>query len=293
MLEATNKKISIRRQSDLLNINRSSYYYQPNEVTQEDVCLMNEIHDIWQTYSFYGYRRITKELKERGYQINRKKVQRLMKLIGIQAIFPKPRTSIKNYTQSVYPYLLQDLSVTYPNQVWMVDITYLKLGKGFIYLVALIDVYSRFIVSWHVSNTLDADFCIEALQTGLKQRKPEIVNSDQGCQFTSEAWVNCLKEADVKISMTGRGRCLDNIYIERFWRSLKYEAIYLNEYDSVKELKRAITDYIRFYNHKRFHQSLAYKRPAEVYFKEEKPVDMCTNLLASSQVLHTYPQAQS
>lgn len=261
----------MRRQCELLKVNRSTVYYQPAPISKNDVLLMNEIRECWERYPFYGYRRITKALQSVGHFVNRKRIQRLMQLMGLKAIFPGPKTSIKNKSHAVYPYLLKNLAITQPNQAWMVDITYLKLGHGFMYLVALIDVHSRFVVSWALSNTLHTDFCIEALDNGFKQAMPEIVNSDQGCQFTSEDWIERLKACGIKISMTGKGRCLDNIYIERFWRSLKYEEIYLNDYDSVSDLKKSVAEYIEFYNHKRFHQSLDYKTPAEVYFGDKPP----------------------
>lgn len=226
---------------------------------------------MWERYPFYGYRRITKELRATdGIKVNRKRVQRLMAWGGIQAIYPGPNTSRRNKLHAVHPYLLRDLSITHANQVWMVDITYLRMPNGFMYLVALIDVYSRYIVAWSLSNTLDTGFCIDALKSGLADAQPEIINSDQGCQFTSDDWINYLREWRIKISMTGKGRCLDNVYIERFWRSFKREEFYLNEYGSVKELRNAISDYIDFYNRKRWHQSLGYKTPAEVYFERER-----------------------
>ena len=255
-------------------------YYEAKDIDIDDVSLLNEIRDVWEQYCFYGYRRITRELKGKGIHVNKKRVQRLMRQAGIQAIHPKPKTSIKNKAHATYPYLLKDMEITRPNQVWMVDITYLRLGKGFVYLVALIDVYSRYIVGWQISITLETYFCVDALKQGLMLAIPDVVNSDQGCQFTSAEWVDFLNDKNIKISMTGKGRCLDNIFIERFWRSLKQEEFYLNDYDSVKELKVSIRNYIAFYNNKRWHQSLDYKRPAEIYFGEsnkELPMDMWTS----------------
>jgi len=231
--------------------------------------LLNEIRDIWTKYPFYGYRRITKELKFFGVKVNHKRVQRLMREGGIHAIYPGPNTSRRNKLHAVHPYLLRDMKITKPNQVWMVDITYLRMHDGFMYLVALIDVHSRYVVGWSLSNTLETYFCIEALKQGFYYGMPEIVNSDQGCQFTSEDWIDFLNEYAIKISMTGKGRCADNIYIERFWRSFKQEEFYLNEYETIKDLKVAIRAYIEFYNRKRWHQSLDYKTPAEVYFQRE------------------------
>ena len=217
---------------------------------------------------FYGYRRITKELKARGCEVNHKRVQRLMRLGGIQAIFPGPNTSRRNKLNAIYPYLLRDKAITHPNQVWMVDITYLRMLDGFMYLVALIDVYSRYVVGWSLSCTLETESCIDALKQGFYYGIPKIVNSDQGCQFTSEDWIATLCQYEIKVSMTGKGRCTDNVYIERFWRSFKQEEFYLNDYASVKDLKKSIRAYIEFYNNQRWHQSLDYKKPAEIYFKQ-------------------------
>lgn len=233
--------------------------------------MLNAIRDIWEQHPFYGYRRITNYLRvNRRIKVNRKRIQRLMALGGIQAIHPGPNTSKRNKLHAVHPYLLRDISITHVNQVWMVDITYLRMPNGFMYLVALIDVYSRYVVSWSLSNTLDTRFCIDALKSGLADALPEIINSDQGCQFTSDDWIDYLLEWGIKISMTGKGRCLDNIYIERFWRSFKREEFYLNEYGSVRELRNAISAYIDFYNRRRGHQSLGYKTPAEIYFEQER-----------------------
>ena len=282
IIEPKHPGLSLRRQCTLLNINRSTLYYDAKALDIDDISLLNEIRDVWEKLPFYGYRRITKELQGNGIDVNKKRVQRLMRLAGICAIHPKqrPNTSIKNKTHATYRYLLKNMEITRPNQAWMVDITYLSLGKGFVYLVALIDVYSRYIVGWQISTTLETHFCVDALKQGLTLAIPDIVNSDQGCQFTSAEWVDFLNYQDIKISMTGKGRCLDNVFIERFWRSLKREEFYLNDYDSVKELKIAIGNYIEFYNHKRWHQSLNYKRPAEIYFGElnkDKPVNIWTS----------------
>ncbi len=284
----------MRRQCDLLGVNRGRLYYKGKPPAVEDVDLLNAIRDVWLRYPFYGYRRITKELKANGTQVNRKRVQRLMAQSGIQAIHPGPNTSRRNKLHAVHPYLLRDMKITRANQVWMVDITYLRMPKGFMYLVALIDVRSRYVVGWSLSNTLETTNCIEALKLGLIITTPEIINSDQGSQFTSDEWVDYLREAKIKISMTGKGRCLDNIYIERFWRSFKQEEFYLNEYESVKELRKATNAYIEFYNHKRWHQSLDYKTPAEVYFSsavKKAPMDMCTSPSGQPAPFGTYGQA--
>lgn len=269
--------MSLRRQCELLGVNRSTLYYDAKPPPVGDVDLLNAIRDVWERYPFYGYRRITKELKATGMQVNRKRVQRLMRLGGIQAIYPGPNTSRRNLQHAVYPYLLRDICITQANQAWMVDITYLRMQNGFMYLVALIDVYSRYVVGWSLSNTLEASFCIDALKQALSVAKPKIINSDQGAQFTGGDWIDALELEQIEISMTGKGRCLDNVYIERFWRSFKCEEFYLNDYADVKTLKKAIASYIEFYNHKRWHQSLDYKTPAEIYFGGKNPVDMWTS----------------
>ncbi len=271
LVELAPEELSIRRCCDLLGVNRSTLYYKEKPADIDDIDLLNVIRDIWERYPFFGYRRITKELRNNHQiKVNRKRVQRLMAWGGIQAIHPGPNTSKRNKLHAVHKYLLRDIEITRPNQAWMVDITYLRMPSGFVYLVALIDVYSRYIVGWALSNTLETDFCIDALKSGMEFGMPEIVNSDQGSQFTSDDWIDFLREWDIKISMTGKGRCTDNIYIERFWRSFKREEFYLNDYESVKELKKAIGAYIEFYNKRRWHQSLDYKTPAAVYFEQER-----------------------
>ncbi|MEO9206432.1 MAG: IS3 family transposase [Gammaproteobacteria bacterium] len=271
LIETAPTELSVRRCCELLGLNRSTLYYKNKLAEIDDIDLLNAIRDAWERYPFYGYRRITKELRENnGIKVNRKRVERLMAWGGIQAIHPGPNTSKRNKLHAVHPYLLRDVKIMRPNQAWMIDITYLRMPNGFMYLVALIDVYSRYIVGWSLSNTLETEFCIDALKTGLTNAQPEIINSDQGCQFTSDDWIDFLREWGIKISMTGKGRCTDNIYIERFWRSLKREEFYLNEYKSVKELRKAINAYIEFYNRSRWHQSLGYKTPASVYFEQER-----------------------
>lgn len=225
LINSDHQSLSLRRQCELLDINRSTLYYEKKVVGIDDVYLLNEIREIWERYPFYGYRRITRELKSKGYHVNRKRVRRLMKIAGIQAIFPGPNTSRRNKLHAIHPYLLRDITINHANQVWMIDITYLRLAQGFVYLVALIDVHSRYVVSWKISNTLETTFCMESLKSGLMTAVPEIINSDQGCQFTSDEWILFLREKNIKISMTGKGRCLDNVYIERFWRSVKLRRI--------------------------------------------------------------------
>lgn len=265
MMMSVDSELSVRRRSELLGINRSSLYYAAHPVEMNDVDLLNTIRDIWSRYPFYGYRKITQWLCQNGMNINHKRVQRLMAEGGIQAIFPGPNTSLRNHKEAVYPYLLRDIAVVRPNQVWMTDITYLKMSEGFMYLTALIDVYSRYVVGWSLSNTLETIACLDALTLALELGIPEIVNSDQGCQFTSHEWIEFLVANNIQISMTGKGRCLDNIYIERFWRSFKYEEFYLNAYEDIQVLRNAISAYIEFYNNERFHQSLNYKTPVQLY----------------------------
>lgn len=286
MLDVNLSNLSMRRQCELLSMNRSSLYYISRPRPIDEVTLMNLIRDTWLKYPFYGYRRITKVLNRQGVVVNRKRTHRLMQVMGIQALPRAPKTSKGNKQHKKYPYLLGDLQIKDCNHAWMVDITYLRLGKGFMYLTALIDVHSRYIVGWSLGNTLDTEVCIDALNDALKTSTalPEIINSDQGCQFTSELWVNALLDKGISISMTGKGRCLDNIYIERFWRSLKYEDIYLNDYTTVAELETAITNYIEFYNNERPHQSLDYKTPAEIYLKEENTDNKNFKLLTGKSI---------
>ncbi len=260
-------KLSIAKACELMDIARSSLYYLPMEA-DADIWLMNLIRDIWLQYPFYGYRKITKELYVvHHHTINAKRVFRLMQQMQIQALYPKPYTSRKEPKNAVYPYLLKDLVITAVNQAWMVDITYLRLGQGFVYLIALIDVHSRFVVGWHLHSTLDTQGCIMALYNALKIATPVIINSDQGSQFTSELWVSTLSDFQIQISMTGEGRCIDNVFIERLWRTIKYEAIYLNEYADIEELQSGIKQFFQFYNFDRYHQALNYLRPADVYFE--------------------------
>jgi len=269
-IKTKHETLSVRRRCQLLGLNRSTMYYQHKEATESN-WLMNLIRDIWLQHPFYGYRKITVVLMiEHQLAVNRKRVLRLMKMAGIQAICPKIKLSQINPDHRKYPYLLRHLSINRVNQVWMTDITYLKLNTRFVYLVALIDVYSRYIVGWNLSFELDTDNCLSALQMALMKGVPDIINSDQGSQLTSESWIMALKERGIQISMDGKGRCKDNIYIERFWRTIKYEAIYLNEYNDYRSLYLGIKDYIEFYNEKRPHQSLKYRTPKTVYMNRSK-----------------------
>lgn len=258
--------LSIKQQCNLINLNRSNYYYTPIISKSEDLNIANEIYDIWFKSPFYGYRKITEKLKKQGYEINHKKVHRLMNKLAIEAIYPKQKTSTSCLEHKKYPYLLRGLKINNINQVFVTDITYLKLKQGFMYLLAIMDLYSRLIVSWRLSNTLDVDFCLEALDDALNLAVPEIFNTDQGAQFTSAAWIKKLNESNIKISMDGKGSYRDNIHIERLWRTIKYEEIYLNDYKNIPEAEDNIKSYIKFYNYERPHQSLSYLTPAEVYY---------------------------
>jgi putative transposase len=224
---------------------------------------------------FYGSLKMTAWLRRQGYNVNRKRVVRLMRIMGIQAIYQKPRLSVPGTGHKIYPYLLKGMKVTHPDQVWCADITYIRLKTGFMYLVAIMDWHSRYVISWELSNTLDACFCVMALEKALMNGKSEIFNTDQGAQFTSKDFIDILKENNVTISMDGKGRAIDNIFIERLWRSLKYEEVYLNNYESVADAAAGIRNYFDFYNNERLHQALNYKTPNEVYKNQHKQAAAC------------------
>ncbi len=272
MVDSTFAALSIKQQCNVLNVSKSSYYYEPSSKL-EDQNLMNLIQEIWLKHPFYGYRKIKAVLTQEGYVINHKKVQRLMQQMNLVAIYPKPKLSTKSKEHLVYPYLLTNVVIVRVNQVWATDITYIKMPIGFLYLLAIIDLYSRYIVGYSISISLEAEFCIETLQIALSiYGNPEIFNTDQGSQFTSNQWVQTLVDNKVKISMDGKGRCFDNIFVERLWRTIKYEEVYLNSYDTVTEARIGIKEFIEFYNYKRPHQSLQYKTPAEVYLLSKRVI---------------------
>lgn len=263
-------KLSIAIQCSLLEINRSTYYYKPVPETAFNLELMKVIDKFYMQRPYLGYRAMTKRLKRLGYDVNEKRIRRLMQLMGISSVCRKKKTTIPNQSHKKYPYRLKSLKITRPNQVWCTDITYIPMKKGFIYLVAIMDWYSRKILSWRVSNTLDTRFCIEALEEALtRYDKPEIFNSDQGCQFTSIEFTDILLKNEIEISMDGKGRATDNIFIERFWKSLKYEEVYLKAYETVKEAVFSIGEYIYDYNNDRPHTSLGDKTPDEIYSGKE------------------------
>jgi putative transposase len=260
--------ISIRRQCELIGLNRSTLYYPPATESEWNLRLMQLIDEQYTKTPFYGWPRMTAYLRRLGLPVNHKRVQRLMRVMGLQAIYPKPRTSTAAKEHKIYPYLLGAVAICRPNQVWSADITYIRLATGFMYLVAILDWWSRYVLAWQLSNTLDVAFCLEALEMALVQGGPEIFNTDQGVQFTSLAFTSRLERVGIAISMDGRGRALDNIFVERLWRSVKYEDIYLNDYTTVPALEAGLESSFRFYNHERPHQSLAYRTPAEVHLRQ-------------------------
>jgi putative transposase len=259
-------ELSVNRQCRLLGVSRSTAYYQPVSIREEDLLVMRVIDEVHLERPFLGSRRLVDELGDRDMQVNRKRVQRLMRVMDIEAIYPKPRTSRPAVGHKIYPYLLGGIDITRPNQVWSADITYLPMSRGFAYLVAIMDVYSRKVLSWRLSNSMDVSFCIDALTEALElYGNPEVFNSDQGAQFTSATFTSVLEEQGVRISMDGKGRWIDNVFIERFWRSLKYEEVYLKAYADLNEARLGLSNYLRYYNGGRRHSSLDRRTPDEVY----------------------------
>ena len=273
MIEPNHPELSIRRQCELLGLNRASWYHEPlqEQESAENVELMHRIDEEYTRHPFYGSRRLTTWLNRQGYVVNRKRVQRLMGLMGLQGIAPGPNTSQGHPEHKIYPYLLRDLTIDQVDQVWCSDITYIRLRRGFVYLVAIMDWYSRYVLSWQLSTTMEADFCVEALEQALGSNRPRIFNTDQGSQFTSLAFTSMLKDHGVEISMDGKGRCWDNIFIERLWRNVKYEDIYLKHYDTVDQVRQGLSIYFPFYNTERPHQGLGDHTPAEVYVGQSCP----------------------
>jgi putative transposase len=249
----------------LLGVNRSSLYYEPITETPENLGLMRRIDEQYTACPFYGSRKMTRWLVKKGEAVNRKRVQRLMRVMGLEAIYPKPRLSLAGHGHRVFPYLLRNVRIERADQVWSSDITYVPLATGFMYLAAIIDWYSRYVLTWRLSNTLDGSFCLEMLEEALSRGKPEVFNTDQGTQFTAEAWTRRLQTAGVAVSMDGRGRCLDNVFVERLWRTVKYENVYLRGYTTVPQLQEGLECYFPFYNNERLHQALDYQTPAAVY----------------------------
>jgi putative transposase len=266
LIETDHATLSVRRQCELLGLSRASYYYQAATETPENLQLMRVIDEQYLKTPFYGYLRMTAHLRRTGLTVNPKRIRRLMRLMGLVALYPKPKTTVANPAHRVYPYLLRGLAIVRPHQVWSADITYLPMAQGFMYLVAVLDWYSRYVLAWQLSNTLDGLFCQVVLQAALAQGTPDIFNTDQGSQFTAQAFTTAVEAAGSRMSMDGKGRALDNIFIERLWRSVKYEDVYLQDYATVPLLDAGLHHYFTFYNTERPHQHLNYRTPAEVHF---------------------------
>jgi putative transposase len=266
LVEPDHPQLSLVRQCQLLGLSRSGLYYQPVGESAENVHLMHLIDAEYTRHPFFGYRKITHWLRQAGYPVNKKRVQRLMQTMGLAAIGPKPNLSKPSPAHPVYPYLLRGVKVERVNQVWSADITYIRLAQGWMYLVAILDWFSRYVLAWEVSITLDTDFCLIALERALQHGCPTIFNTDQGAQFTSNAFTSRLATAHIAISMDSRGRALDNIFVERLWRTVKYEEVYPNDYQSVQFGQQRLASYFLFYNTERPHQALGYRTPAEVFF---------------------------
>jgi len=286
-VERNHRLIRIYRQCDLIGIARSSYYYRTKRTDKDDHAVMRMIDEQYTKTPFYGVRRITTALRRLGCLVNHKRIARLMRLMGLEAIYPRPRLSKACKENKKYPYLLRGLSIVRPNQVWSADITYIQLHSGFVYLAAIMDWFSRYVVSWVVSNTLDAFFCVDMLEKALKVTLPEIFNSDQGSQFTSSNFTGILEDNGIRISMDGRGRVYDNIFVERLWRTVKYEEVYLKDYSNMHEAKISLVQYFDFYNNERPHQSLKNMTPEEVYYGLDEKVNR--NYLAAGRDLISSP----
>ena len=265
LIDPDHPKISIARQCLLLGVNRSGYYYCPAPESSLNIELTHLIDKLYTDNPFYGIRRITAYLQREGFTVNHKRVSRMMNLMGIQAIYPKPKLSSKHSEHKIYPYLLKDKKISFPDQVWSTDITYIRMQGGFLYLAAIMDWFSRYVLAWRLSNTMDSYFCQEMLYEALLNSRPVIFNSDQGSQFTSLKFTKILEDNDIAISMDGRGRFYDNIFIERLWRTVKYEDIYLRDYRTISDVHMGLDRFFKFYNNSRLHQSLRYKPPVEVY----------------------------
>jgi len=271
-IEPGHPAVTISRQCELLDLQRSSYYRDvrcPCQETEENLLLMRLIDEEYMRHPFYGTRKMCGYLRRQGYQVNRKRIQRLMRKMGIESIAPKPNTSAPRKEHKVYPYLLRGMDIYRPNQVWCSDITYIRLSGGFVYLTAVMDWYSRYVLSWEISVTVDDEFCVNALTSALRRHEvPEVFNTDQGSQYTGNGFTGVLEKHGIRISMDGKGRAMDNIFIERLWRSVKYEEVYLKEYSNGKELITSLKRYFDFYNFERPHQTLDGKTPAEVYWRK-------------------------
>ena len=293
MVDHDDSVLPVVAQCRLLKVARSTIYYRSVPVSADDLAVMRRMDELHLAWPFYGSRRMTAVLRREGWAVNRERAKRLMKVMGIEAIYQKPNTSKGHPDHKVYPYLLRGLTIGRPNQVWCADITYVPMAKGFVYLVAVMDWFSRRVLSWRLSITMETDFCVEALTEAMERYgQPEIFNTDQGVQFTSTGFVDELAERGVRISMDGKGRYLDNIFIERLWRSLKYEEVYIKAYDSVAGARRSLGEWLAFYNDVRPHQSLDYQTPREVFEGEAcEYVDNISASLRDAPALPTYSQA--
>lgn len=270
MIQPGYSEIPISRQCELLGLSRSGYYYQPVGESPLNLQLMNLIDEQYTKTPFYGVNRMSAWLRRQGFEVNPKRIRRLMRKMGLEAIYPARRLSVSSAEHKKYPYLLRGLVIERPNQVWCADITYIRMLQGFLYLVAIMDWYSRYVLAWRLSNTLDVGFCIEALEESLRVGRPGIFNTDQGSQFTSIEFTGRLERYEIRISMDGRGRVFDNIFVERLWRTVKYEEVYIHSYETAMNAHDNLTKYFEFYNRERPHESLGYQTPHEVYFKEGK-----------------------
>ena len=287
MVSRSHPHFSIFEQCALLKVPRSTLYYKPKPVCEDDLTLMRRIDEIYTKWPFYGSRKMVAELRGERCDVNRKRVRRLMRLMGIEAIYQKPNTSRKHPAHKIYPYLLRNLDINHANQVWCADITYIPMAKGFVYLVAVMDWFSRRVLAYRLSITLDSDFCVAALQEAMdRYGKPEIFNTDQGVQFTAAAFIAQLETGGVRVSMDGKGRFLDNIFIERLWRSLKYEEVFTKAYGSVTEARFGINCWMKFYNDERKHQALGYRTPREIF-----SASTACGYVHNASALHTSPQA--
>lgn len=268
LIEWNREELAVSTQAELLSLNRSSLYYQPVPPSEEEIALKHRIDQIYTESPFYGYRKITKQLQLEGMQVNHKAVARHMREMGLEAVYAGPNLSKRAHQAGIYPYLLKNIVASTPNHIWGIDITYIRLSKGWMYLVAVLDWYSRYVVSWEVDQTLQLPFVLEAVTHAFEVATPDIWNSDQGSHFTSTPYITLLKEHGVRISMDSRGRALDNIFTERLWRTIKYEEVYLKHYESPRQARQELAAYLRFYNERRLHQALDYRTPTEVYFAQ-------------------------
>lgn len=270
MIDISHPELSIARQCELLQMSRSGFYYKPVGPDPEDLELKRLLDEQYTRTPFFGVCRMTRWLQAQGHDVGERRVRRLLREMGLMAIYPKPRLSVGGPEHRKFPYLLRGVAIVRPNQVWSTDITYIRLRHGFVYLVAILDWFSRYVLSWRLSNTLDASFCVEALREALRSGRPDIFNTDQGSQFTCEEFLSVLEDAEIEISMDGRGRFYDNIFVERLWRTVKYEEVYLHDYQTVADAEGGLTRYFPFYNDERQHQALDYRTPAAIHWQSSR-----------------------